>query len=76
MVLVPILGEAFLELISGELGASSIPVSSLLVGFFSAFISGYLACTWMIKLVQRGKLIYFAYYCFAVGAAIVIANLI
>lgn len=76
MVLVPILGEAFLDLISGELGASSIPVSSLLVGFFSAFISGYLACTWMIKLVQRGKLIYFAYYCFAVGTAIVIANLI
>ncbi len=76
MVLVPILGESFIELISGELGALAIPVSSLLVGFFSAFISGYLACTWMIKLVQRGKLIYFAYYCFAVGAAIVIANII
>lgn len=75
MVLVPILGEAFLELVSGELGALSIPVGSLIVGFLSAFISGYLACTWMIKLVQRGKLIYFAYYCLVVGVVIVITNI-
>ena len=50
MVLVPILGEAFLELIGGEMGATSIPVSSLVIGFIAAFVSGYLACTWMIRL--------------------------
>lgn len=74
MVLIPILGEAFLELISGDMGEASIPVSSLIVGFVSAFVSGFLACRWMIKLVERGKLIYFAYYCLIVGAIIVITN--
>ena len=75
MVLVPILGEAFLELISGEMGATSIPVSSLVIGFIAAFVSGYLACTWMIRLVAKGKLIYFAYYCLIVGLTIVLTNI-
>ena len=75
MVLVPILGEAFLELISGEMCATSIPVSSLVIGFIAAFVSGYLACTWMIRLVAKGKLIYFAYYCLIVGLTIVLTNI-
>lgn len=75
MVLVPILGEAFLELISGEMGATSIPVSSLVIGFIAAFVSGYMACTWMIRLVAKGKLIYFAYYCLIVGLTIVLTNI-
>lgn len=75
MVLVPILGEAFLELIGGEMGATSIPVSSLVIGFIAAFVSGYLACTWMIRLVAKGKLIYFAYYCLIVGLTIVLTNI-
>lgn len=75
MVLVPILGEAFLELIGGELGATSIPVSSLVIGFIAAFVSGYMACTWMIRLVAKGKLIYFAYYCLIVGLTIVLTNI-
>ena len=40
----------------------------LAVGFIAAFVSGCLACKWMINVVRRGKLIYFAYYCVAVGA--------
>lgn len=39
----------------------------LLIGFTAAFFSGWLACSWMIKLVKRSKLKYFAFYCFAIG---------
>ncbi len=74
MVLIPILGEAFLELIGGEMDTMAIPVTSLIIGFISAFVTGYAACRWMVNIVQRGKLIYFAYYCLVVGAIIVIAN--
>lgn len=74
MVLIPILGEAFLELIGGEIGAVAISVTSLIIGFISAFVTGYAACRWMINIVQKGKLIYFAYYCLVVGAIIVITN--
>jgi undecaprenyl-diphosphatase len=70
MVLVPILGDAFLELLGilqddVQLG---IPVLSLVVGFIAAYISGCLACKWMIQIVKRGKLIYFAAYCLIAGA--------
>ncbi len=67
MVLIPILGENILCLFSGEMQASSIPVSSLLIGFASAFLSGWFACRFMIRIVKRGKLLYFALYCLAVG---------
>ena len=40
----------------------------LIVGFVSAFVTGLLACTWMLELVKKSKLIYFAIYCFIVGA--------
>lgn len=70
MVLAPILGDAFLELLGilqddVQLG---IPVLSLVVGFIAAYISGCLACKWMIQIVKRGKLIYFAAYCLIAGA--------
>lgn len=44
----------------------------LIVGFLSAFITGLLACTWMINIVKRSKLVYFAYYCFVVGVIAVV----
>ena len=44
MVLVPILGETFLELLGGEFGASSVGALSLVLGFVSAFLSGLFAC--------------------------------
>lgn len=69
MVLIPILGEAFLDLLKGDFSAeaSGIPVSSLIVGFFSAFVAGAIACRWMINIVKKGKLIWFAIYCAIVG---------
>jgi undecaprenyl-diphosphatase len=68
MVLIPVLGECLLDLLKGDFsGSATLPVSSLIVGFLAAFISGALACKWMINLVKKGKLIYFAAYCAIVG---------
>lgn len=74
MVLIPILGEAFLEIVKGDFGASEviIPATSLIAGFIAAFVFGVIACKWMIDIVKKGKLIYFAYYCFAVGLLCVV----
>ena len=58
MVLVPIIGEAALDLMKGGFAESSISASSLIIGFIAAFISGAFACRWMINLVKRGKLIW------------------
>ena len=44
------------------------------VGFFAAFVVGLLALGVLRSLVERGKLFYFAPYCFALGTvALVIA---
>jgi undecaprenyl-diphosphatase len=77
MVIVPVLGEATLDLLKGDFSAeaSGIPSLVLITGFLSAFISGALACRWMIRLVSRGKLIYFAYYCIAAGLFAIIYSL-
>ena len=73
MVIPPILGEALLDTIEvAKKGFSAafgdLSVMALVVGFVAAFLSGIVACKWMIGIVRRGKLIYFAYYCLAVGA--------
>ena len=78
MVLVPILGEAFLDMLKGDFtqGESGISMLSLTVGFVAAFISGFSACSWMLNLVKKGKLIWFAIYCLVVGLGIVIWQII
>jgi undecaprenyl-diphosphatase len=63
MVLVPILGEAFLEILGGGFAESSIGALPLLLGFLAAFVSGLLACKVMIALVKKAKLSWFALYC-------------
>ena len=80
MVIPPILGEALLdfkhmfapsaEYLAEHAGEATavVPTSSLIVGFIAAFISGCIACKWMIALVKKCKLIYFAIYCAIVGA--------
>lgn len=78
MVIPPILGEALLDFkhifapsaeYLAEHGSEMavVPTSSLIVGFIAAFISGCIACKWMIALVKKCKLIYFAIYCAIVG---------
>ena len=74
MVLIPILGAAFLDIIGGDASAEqSIGAIPLLIGFLAAFLSGLLACSWMIKIVKRGKLIYFAIYCLIIGVIAIFA---
>ncbi|MBQ8421894.1 MAG: undecaprenyl-diphosphate phosphatase [Bacteroidales bacterium] len=72
MVLVPILGEAFLEVVGGEFGASSVGALALVLGFVSAFLSGLFACKVMIALVKKAKLSWFALYCVLAALAIFI----
>ncbi len=77
MVIPPILGEALLdfkhifapsqEYLATHVAETPIPTVSLIVGFIAAFISGCFACKWMISLVKKCKLIYFAIYCAIVG---------
>ncbi len=72
MVLVPILGEAFLEIVGGELSGSTVGVLPLILGFISAFLSGLFACRAMIALVKKTKLSWFALYCAIVAILIFI----
>ena len=73
MVLVPILGESLLNVIDAvkdpSIIAGGIGFWPLALGFVTAFISGCFACKFMINLVKKGKLIYFALYCALAGLA-------
>lgn len=73
MVLAPIIGANLLEIIGGEFAETTISTGVLIAGFTAAFVSGLLACTWMINLVNRGKLIYFAIYCALIGIIAIFA---
>lgn len=77
MVIPPILGEALLDVKDiAEMGVSQamagLPPLSLLVGFLAAFVCGCIACKWMINIVKRGKLIWFALYCAIVGTLTIV----
>lgn len=78
MVLIPVLGQALLSLIDiirEPALMHAIGVLPLVVGFVAAFVAGTFACKFMIELVKRGKLIYFAGYCLLVGTAVLIYSL-
>ena len=72
MVLVPILGEAFLDIVGGDFAASTTGVAPLIAGFCSAFLSGLVACRAMVALVKRTRLGWFALYCAVLATAIFI----
>lgn len=71
MVIIPILGEALLDVKKILGGAATTDVAigwlPMLVGFLASFIVGCIACKWMLEIVKRGKLIWFAVYCLIVG---------
>ncbi|MFT5436800.1 MAG: undecaprenyl-diphosphatase [Ulvibacter sp.] len=67
MVVPLIFGKIGKDIVSGDLAAESVNFTTLGLGFISAFICGLIACTWMISLVRKSKLSYFAIYCLVVG---------
>ena len=76
MVLIPIVGANILKLRDYSENPISHPISSasLTIGFIAAFISGLVACKWMILIVRNGKLTFFAVYCFIVGTIAIISS--
>ena len=85
MVIVPILGANGMELLdmrsaAQEAGAATLTAGvgamQLIIGFIAAFLTGLLACSWMINLVKKGKLIWFAVYCVVIGLAAIGIGLI
>ena len=78
VVIIPILGEALLDLMKGGFSPaeSGLSVPVMIIGFLAAFVSGCLACKWMLRLVNNGKLVYFAIYCVAMGACAIIYSLV
>lgn len=74
MVVPLILGKIAKDVMSGDLNVESSSSLPLLIGFIAAFLTGLVACTWMISLVKKAKLHYFSYYCFAVGIVAILAG--
>ena len=75
MVLIPILGEAFLDVVGGDFSQSSVGAFPLVVGFISAFVSGLFACKFMIAMVKKARLRWFALYCAVVGLICIVSTL-
>ena len=76
MVLIPILGEALLDgikIIQGEV-TSELDILPAVVGFVAAFVTGCLACRFMIEIVRRQRLVWFAIYCAIIGTTAILAT--
>lgn len=79
MVIPPILGEALLDVLKaakGEDAFAGIDTLPLVVGFVAAFVSGCIACKWMINIVKRGKLVWFGVYCAIAGVVTIVCSLV
>jgi len=77
MVIIPILGQALLsikDIISDPAASSAAEIGAMpmIVGFLSSFLIGCAACKWMLNIVKKGKLVWFAVYCFIVGTLCII----
>ena len=76
MVVPLIFGKMAKDVLSGNIQYESATFLPLVIGFIFAFLTGLVACNWMIKLVKRSQLKYFAYYCFAVGTIVITTSLL
>lgn len=76
MVVPLIFGKIAKDLLDGGFAGDNVPVLSLSLGFVAAFITGLIACTWMISIVKKSKLTYFSIYCFIVGTIAIVWSLI
>jgi len=76
MVVPLIFGKIAKDVLGGDISFESHQIVPLSAGFIAAFVSGLFACTWMISLVKKSKLSYFAYYCFIVGFIAIIYTLL
>jgi undecaprenyl-diphosphatase len=76
MVVPLIFGKIAKDVLSGELTYDSSSFTALSAGFIAAFVAGLFACTWMISLVKKSKLSYFAIYCVVVGLVAIIWSFI
>jgi len=73
MVLIPIIGANMLDLYKGGFSAdASVGAPAIITGFIAAFITGYVACKWMVNLVKKGKLYWFGIYCLILGLLAII----
>jgi len=72
MVVPLIFGKIAKDIAGGEISTDNANLLIYVVGFITAFVSGLFACTWMISIVKRSKLKYFAIYCFFVGVGSII----
>lgn len=72
MVVPLILGVMAKDLMSGNIAYHSGQIIPLTVGFMAAFFTGILACTWMVTLVKKARLSWFAAYCFIIGSVAII----
>lgn len=76
MVVPLIFGKIAKDIASGDLSTETVNLSTLGLGFIVAFISGLFACTWMITLVRKSKLRWFALYCVVIGLIAIIVNFV
>ena len=72
MVIVPIIGANFVEVVTTETAAVNVVLFPLIIASVAAFVSGYVACRWMISIVRKGKLGWFALYCVLVGLTLIL----
>jgi len=76
MVVPLIFGKMTKDILSGGIQYETTTFIPLIVGFIFAFLTGMIACKWMIKLVKSSQLKYFAYYCFAIGGIVITTSLL
>ncbi|MCA1742027.1 MAG: undecaprenyl-diphosphate phosphatase [Bacteroidales bacterium] len=72
MVIVPIIGANFVQVVTTETAAVNVVLFPLIIASVAAFVSGYAACRWMISIVRKGKLGWFALYCVLVGLTLIL----